>query len=106
MDRGVVRIECKWLSKGDVADLLNEVRALRKLDDAVYAEIAAEREAQDRQWGIQDHAPEHWLVILGEEFGEACEALLEGDLAAFRHELVQVAAVSVAVIEALGRNDG
>lgn len=67
-------------------------------------DIILERVRQDRRWGPQrQHSPEHWLAILGEEYGEACEAALEGDLAALRKELIQVAAVAVAASENLER---
>lgn len=89
---------------------------------AIYDEIEHERDEQDRTWGQQDHAPLTWLPILGEEYGELCEAALalsaphlhdpsgEYDLPVdhlrqrYRKELVQVAAVAVAMIECLDRN--
>ena len=68
--------------------------------------MSREREAQDKKWGIQNHAPHIWLVILGEEFGEASKATLELDWPAYRAEMVQVAAVAVAAIEACDREMG
>ena len=80
-----------------------------------------ERHHQNEKWGQQDHPTLTWLPILGEEYGELCEAALrlerpdlhdpsgEYDLppdklrAALRREAVQVAAVAVAMIEALDR---
>jgi len=69
----------------------------------VYGEVVNERERQEAKWGQQDHHPACWLVILTEETGEACKAVLERDLLQYRAELVQVAAVAVAGIEALDR---
>jgi len=92
-------------------------------------EIFRERDAQDQQWGVQDHDPFTWLSILGEEVGEAHKAALEarfgteclyndpeydpntggeckhcaGKFAELRTELVQVAAVAMAAIEGLDR---
>jgi NTP pyrophosphatase (non-canonical NTP hydrolase) len=43
--------------------------------------------------------------VLGEEFGEVCRALNDGDLANLREELIQVAAVAVAWIERINRGD-
>ncbi len=43
--------------------------------------------------------------VLGEEFGEVCRALNDGDLANLREELVQVAAVAVAWVERIDRGD-
>lgn len=88
-----------------------------------FSDVVTERERQDATWGQQDHDPLTWLPILGEEYGELCQAALalqapalhdpsgEYDLpvrqlrAAYRRELVQVAAVAVAMIECLDRHD-
>jgi hypothetical protein len=88
---------------------------------AVLNDVMDERTRQDAKWGRQDHEPARWLMILGEEYGEACEvgcrltwpAKIEPPenqepyrvmcLEEFRKELVQVAAVAVAMIEAIDR---
>lgn len=78
--------------------------------------IVEERIRQDKKWGEQNHEPAMWLAILGEEFGEACQAALadaftknrkqaEKTSGQLRAELVQVAAVAVAFIECLDRNE-
>lgn len=69
-------------------------------------DIVDERIAQDYAWGEQNHPPDQWLTILGEEYGEVCRAVLDDDMVAYRKELIQVAAVAVAMIECLERNDG
>lgn len=94
----------------------------------VLADVAAERAAQDIQWGVQDlpdgTATAHaavadaakrdvraawqagrltWRHILEEEFHEA---LAETDPAALRTELVQTAAVAVKWAQAIDRRDG
>ena len=77
----------------------------------VLREISDERLAQEKKWGQQDHDDNRWLVILGEEYGEACQATLKrfetmGDPLSEYHlrgELVQIAAVAVAFIEAIDR---
>ena len=66
-------------------------------------EIAAERSAQDKRWGVQNHQPERWLMILAEEVGEANKAILEGDLQNYRVEMIQIAAVAVAALECFER---
>lgn len=92
----------------------------------VLAEIGKERERQDVKWGEQNHQDgtggqmrefaamvargwcdkqhetnsETWLDILNEEMAEA---FAESDEAKLRKELVQVAAVAVAWIEAIDR---
>lgn len=78
----------------------------------VYEEVQAERRRQEQIWGPQNHNPSAWLMILGEEVGEANKAALEhyfnykgASLAAYRAELVQVAAVAIAMIESYDRNE-
>ena len=76
---------------------------------SVLLDVAAERGRQDAKWGAdRDYPHGMWALILGEEYGEACEAVLEIDefnpgpgLTELRAELVQVAAVAVAWIEAI-----
>lgn len=83
----------------------------------VLLNVGLERIQQDFKWGRhQSHNFEEWLVILMEEIGESARAqmelkyrpdemdVLEGGRN-FREELVQVAAVAVAMIEA-GDRDG
>ncbi len=82
---------------------------LRTMTQVVLDEVAAERLKQDQKWGDQrDHDDGMWALILGEEFGEACQASLEkpflgtGD-GPTRDELIQVAAVAVCWIESIDR---
>lgn len=106
--------------------------------NGVLCEIGAERGAQDKKWGEQNHpdgtGPNHslfygpkmldmasaaanartltdlrakrgdvtWLDILTEEF---FEAMAEHDPAKLRTELVQVAAVATAWVEAIDRRN-
>ena len=74
--------------------------------------IIHERDKQDAKWGANRKLhPLEWNVILGEEVGEVARAILEGGLDCedvehrmrLREELVQVAAVAVAWLEALYR---
>lgn len=80
-----------------------------------FEAVIAERARQDQKWGRQDHGPSYWTGILGEEFGELCQAINEtvfdngaaerakGGYANMRREAVQVAAVAVAFVEYLDR---
>jgi NTP pyrophosphatase (non-canonical NTP hydrolase) len=74
---------------------------------AVLDDVSRERRDQDHRWGEQRYEPPVWLAILTEEVGEAAKEIAEGwaggewDPAAYRKELVHVAAVAVAAIEAL-----
>jgi NTP pyrophosphatase (non-canonical NTP hydrolase) len=63
--------------------------------------VSDRREAQDQKWGSQrGHHAELWLPILVEEVGEVAKAMLEHDHNAYISELVDVAAVAVAALEA------
>jgi len=75
--------------------------------------ILEERFRQNMKWGEQNHDPFLWGTILGEEYGEFCEAALElrfgkGEsverLAHLRAEAVQVAAVAMSIVECIDRN--
>lgn len=68
---------------------------------AILRRIIVERLDQDKKWGRQDHDPDGWLIILMEEVGEASRGALEGDVVRYKKELVQVAAVAVAALEAV-----
>jgi len=68
-------------------------------------DIDDERDRQDEKWGEQNHVPLRWYAILGEEFGEVGKAINEHDLRQCREELVQVAAVAIAFVESLDRNE-
>lgn len=82
----------------------------------ILAEVYMERKSQDSKWGIQNHDQMTWLGILAEEFGEAAKEVNElyfrpdmnqtkGHLTKrVREELIQTAAVAVAMIESLDRN--
>lgn len=77
--------------------------------EKVLEEVKEERARQDEKWGEQNHHPAEWLMILGEEVGEANKAALEAHFngvcySDYRKELVQVAAVAVAMIECLDRS--
>ena len=81
----------------------------------IFDEIQEERERQDKLWGEQNHHPSVWTNILMEEVGEvakeASQLWFEPNgacrSAAKMHyvkELIQVAAVAVAMIESFNRN--
>ena len=74
----------------------------------VLSEVGVERHVQDEKWGEQNHNPFVYLAILGEEYGESCQAMVEflfgtGSITDFREELIQTAAVAVAMVECLDR---
>ncbi|WP_147536081.1 MazG-like family protein [Bacillus marasmi] len=79
-----------------------------ELEESVLVDVAAERLRQNAMWGKQRHPLGVWLAILGEEFGEVAQAM-QGHmgLASFKEsdaddlygELIQLAAVAVAIAE-------
>jgi len=84
----------------------------------IIQQIIDERLRQDKKWGPQDHSTLMWSAILTEETGEVAKAALEScaahkklsgkeldTLEDYRKELIQVAAVAVAAIESLDRNE-
>lgn len=96
--------EYPFLNLAQVAGKRTAVRTMRLTEDVV-----AERVRQVQKFGVQRHANAGvWLAILGEEFGEVCQAagphmgLGTGkptDAADLYTELIQVAAVAVAWAE-------
>ena len=66
--------------------------------------IMSERDKQDKKWGEQNHDIYKWLAILGEEVGEVNKASLEENYNEIIDELIQIGAVTVAMIESLERN--
>ena len=72
--------------------------------DSVLSAIRQEMTRQDQKWGEQNHSPEIWCTILGEEYGEVCKAALENNSDEYETELVQVAAVAVQAVLSYRRN--
>ena len=68
----------------------------------IVIDVANEMARQDKKFGPKRHLPSTlWGVVLGEEYGETCEAILDAhfDPSAIPHlreELIQVIAVSAA----------
>jgi hypothetical protein len=70
--------------------------------DLVYLAIDEERDKQDDKWGEGRKMPnEVWATILAEEVGEAAQASLKDEEMPLRREIIQIAAVAIAWIEAL-----
>lgn len=87
---------------------MNLTETQKDLMIEVWIEILKERERQNEKWGIQRHNIGVWLAILGEEFGEVCQAsqsylnlvsAKETDADDLYKELIQVAAVACAIAE-------
>lgn len=69
-----------------------------------YRSVALERVRQDKKWGASAFRPPPSLAVLMEEVGEVAQAILE-DPGNLRAECVQVAAVAIAMVEAIDRGD-
>ena len=76
--------------------------------EKIIYEILDEIKHQHEKWGGQNHHPYEWIAILGEEFGEVCKAAYEagtngfknkGNWNNYRNEIMQVAALAIAMIE-------
>lgn len=92
----------------------NEVEIPTYFEAAIEA-VTEERKKQVEKWGADsDNHPFEWMSILGEEFGELCEAVNETCFKRGAHperggqdkiikEASQVAAVAVAIIESAMR---
>lgn len=83
---------------------------------ATLDEVAHERARQERIHGPQNRPPAQYAIILHEEVGEVSKAICEAEFTAdasyrlrclqeLRSELIQVAAVAVAMVECLNRNE-
>ena len=96
-----------------VSDLITEKKSLQQLVDQwkqveqiedlqkhIFTLISVERRRQDVKFGTQDHPDGGWALILLEEVGEYAKSLNEQDEQNLDEELVQVAAVAVAWLEA------
>ncbi len=73
--------------------------------DKILEEIKEERKSQDKTWGDQSWKSDSvWGNILSEENGEVAKNVLEHkSLMSLKTELIQVASVAVAWIEALDK---
>ena len=81
---------------------MGRIKFMNKTD--IIQLILSERDRQDRKWGEQNHNIYKWLAILGEEVGEVNKATLEDNYDDVIAELIQIGAVTVAMIESLERN--
>lgn len=75
------------------------------LTDGAILSVRSERKRQDEKWGPSMERPSPSLAVLMEEVGEVANALLENDEDNLRVELVQVAAVALAMVEAIDRGE-
>ncbi len=70
----------------------------------ISKEVIIENMNQYKKWGEQSHHPYKWLSILMKEVGETFKAVLENESKEYRDELLQVAAVAIAMVECHDRS--
>jgi len=86
---------------------LIEFTDARDNENFILNNICAERTRQQTKWGLQSHSIPIWMMILGEEYGEACLAANKYcfenmPIEELRKELLHTIAVALAIIESLG----
>lgn len=67
--------------------------------------VRKERVRQFLKWGVQRHSMDYWLGILMEEVGEVAKAVIERKEDEVYTELIQVAAVAIAMAEGCTDNE-
>lgn len=95
----------------DAYDSEQELLDLREAHKPILEEVEKEIWHSIVKFGVQSHSAFVWNSILGEEFGEACQAAVQAEYepgkhtwADYRKELVQTACVAIKAIEAFDRN--
>lgn len=90
--------------------MTREIKLFESQDQTrdILKEVMNERLHQEAKWGQQNHDGPFYLAILVEEVGEIAHTILEaragsGDSSEIRKEIIQVAAVAVAMAEAYDR---
>lgn len=90
---------------------------MSRLTETVLGNIRTERQRQNNKFGLQHRSLDRWAVILGEEYGEACQEIDQFDCAVetdngpeadarwlkVYKELTEVAAVAVVMMENMRR---
>lgn len=108
-----------WDCLCEVREILDNAPAIIPAEENMKTtnaieKVAIERKRQIELWGNETHDPFEWVAILGEEYGELCQAINETYLLGQRYperggvgniikEATHVAAVALAIIEAFGK---
>lgn len=110
------QVIANMLQTNKASEYVYRTCAAELLQNIQLEAIRQERKRQDANWGEQNHDPVVWMAILGEEFGELCQAVNEthfdngpeerakGGYENMRREAIQVAAVAVGFLECLDRH--
>lgn len=83
---------------------------MNDLTKAAFYDVNKERERQDDTWGEQNHTAPVWMSIIGEEYGETCQAVNEflfdptsENEQRIYDEAIQTAACCIALCECIMR---
>jgi NTP pyrophosphatase (non-canonical NTP hydrolase) len=96
----------------EAVNLTEEEEALADGIGVAIVDVIEETARQAEKWGVQNHDPSGWMLILMEEVGEASKEVLEftfdsqkgvQGLDNLEKEMVQVAAVAVSAVESIRR---
>lgn len=81
------------------------------MKEKIIKMVIAERERQDAKWGEQNHIAPVWGMIIGEEYGEMCQAINEFGFNPIPEveeqiytEAIHVMASCMAMLECIERN--
>lgn len=82
-----------------------QTKAIFKRTQAEFPRLMVARVEQVVKWGEDDvKSPFHLLTILGEEYGELCKAILEGNMYNAHEEALHTAAVALAIAEQMTKD--
>ena len=86
---------------------------VQDMKEKIFNNVIAERRRQDEKWGEQNHFPERWATIIGEEYGEMCQAINEFSFNPTPEtedqiytEAIQTMASCMAMLECIEKNRG
>lgn len=81
------------------------------MQEKIINMVLEERKRQDAKWGEQNHTPCMWSSIIGEEYGEMCQAINEFTFdptpdteEQIYTEAIQTMASCMAMLECIERN--
>jgi hypothetical protein len=93
------------------------VNGEQAIQERVLADVVYERGQQDQQWGVSDHPPHIWALIVAKHAGKLADDALDflasggadsDEALAFlsaRERAIKIAAVCVAFAECIDRTD-
>lgn len=101
---------CLQIELNTGKSVVTELKKLINNAEGLFGEVVKERMSQEAKWGQQNHDGPLYLTILTEEVGEVAKAILDhryknDDPIEIRKELIQVAAVAIAMVENYDRGN-